>query len=159
MTVDRTSRLFELWDIYCVLDMGTNNLLLVTYIVQKGYSINFGSNTCEISKARSIIGRAKNRKRLWVLDGSPIMPDLQVAHIAKVLLSVWHKQLGHVMICSVKKPLESSMVIGMELTDDRQHRMQFLRNQMWKILGDYTRSILMSVDPLTLKAIPGVDTL
>jgi len=89
MTVDRTSRLFELWDIYCVLDMETNNLLLVTYIVQKGYSVNFGSNTCEISKARSIIGRAKNRK--WVLDGSPIVPDPQVAYIAKASLSVWHK--------------------------------------------------------------------
>ena len=33
MTVDGTSRLFELWDVYYVLDMRTNNLLLVTYMV------------------------------------------------------------------------------------------------------------------------------
>jgi len=33
ITVDGTSRLFELWDIYYVLDIGTNNLLSVTYIV------------------------------------------------------------------------------------------------------------------------------
>jgi len=46
------------------------------------------------------------------------VPDPQVAHIAKVSLSVWYKQLGHVMTCSVKKLLEPSMVTGMELTDD-----------------------------------------
>ena len=33
MTVDRISRLFKLWDIYYVLDMRTNNLLSVTYMV------------------------------------------------------------------------------------------------------------------------------
>jgi len=33
MTVNGTSRLFELQDIYYTPDMGTNNLLLVTYIV------------------------------------------------------------------------------------------------------------------------------
>jgi len=59
MTVDGTSRLFELQDVYYVPDMGTNNLLSVTYMVQKGYTVNFGTNICKISKARSIIGRAK----------------------------------------------------------------------------------------------------
>jgi len=33
ITVDRTLRLFELWDIYYVPDIRTNNLLSVTYIV------------------------------------------------------------------------------------------------------------------------------
>jgi len=33
MTVDKKSRLFELRDMYYVLDIGTNNLLLVTYMV------------------------------------------------------------------------------------------------------------------------------
>jgi len=61
ITVDGTSRLFELQDVYYI---GTNNLLSVTYMVQKGYTVNFGTNICEISKAGSIIGRAKNRKGL-----------------------------------------------------------------------------------------------
>jgi len=64
ITVDGTSRLFELQDVYYILDIGTNNLLSVTYMVQKGYTVNFGTNICEISKAGSIIGRAKNRKGL-----------------------------------------------------------------------------------------------
>jgi len=64
MTVDGTSRLFELQDVYYVPDIGTNNLLSVTYMVWKGYTINFGTNMCEISKAGSIIGKAENRKRL-----------------------------------------------------------------------------------------------
>jgi len=33
MTVDGKSRLFELWNVYYVPDMGTNNLLSVTYMV------------------------------------------------------------------------------------------------------------------------------
>ena len=118
MTVDGISRLFELQDIYYVPYIGTNNLLSVTYMVWKGYTVNFGINICEISKAVSIIGKAKNRKRLWVLDGNPVVPNPHVTHVAKASLSVWHKQLGHVMTRSVKKFLESSMVTGMELIDD-----------------------------------------
>jgi len=41
---------------------------------------------CKISKAGSIIGRAENRKGLWVLDNNPIMPDPHVAHVVKVSL-------------------------------------------------------------------------
>jgi len=87
-------------------------------MVQKGYTVNFGTNIYEISKARSIIGRAKNRKGLWVLDGNPVMPDSHVAHVAKALLSIWHKRLGHAMTRSVKKLLEISMVTGMELINN-----------------------------------------
>jgi len=60
---------------YYVLDMETNNLLLVTYMVWKGYTINFRERLCEISKAESIIGIAKNKKGLWVLDGDLVISD------------------------------------------------------------------------------------
>jgi len=93
MTVDGKSRLFELRDVYYVPDMGTNNLLSVTYMVRKGYTVNFGEILCEISKAGSIIGIAKNKKGLWVLNGDSVISDPQVAHVAKALLNVWHKQL------------------------------------------------------------------
>jgi len=88
MTVDGTSRFFELQDVYYIPDMGTNNLLSVTYMVRKGYTVNFGTNMCEISKAGSVIGKAENRKGLWVLDGNPVVPDPYVAHVAKASLSV-----------------------------------------------------------------------
>jgi len=91
MTVDGKSRLFELRDVYYVPDMGTNNLLSVTYMVQKGYTVNFGERLCEISKAGSIIGIAENKKGLWVLDGNSVVSDPQVAHVAKASLNVWHK--------------------------------------------------------------------
>jgi len=86
--VDRTSRLFELQNVYYIPDIGTNNLLSVTYMVQKGYTVNFGTNICEISKAGSIIGKAKNRKGLWVLDGNPVVLDPHIAYVVKVSLSV-----------------------------------------------------------------------
>jgi len=91
MTVDEKSRLFELQDIYYIPDMGTNNLLSVTYMVWKRYTINFGEKLYEISKAGLIIGIAKNKKRLWVLDRNSVVPDPQVAHVAKISLNVWHK--------------------------------------------------------------------
>ena len=64
MTVDRKSRFFELQNIYYVLNMRTNNLLLVTYMVQKEYTVNFRAKLYEISKAKSVIGRAENKKKL-----------------------------------------------------------------------------------------------
>ena len=73
MTVDGTSRLFELWDVYYVLDMRTNNLLLVTYMVQKGYTVNFGAKLYEISKAGSVIRRAESKKGLQVLDRNSVV--------------------------------------------------------------------------------------
>jgi len=56
--------LFELWDIYYVPDIETNNLLSVTYIVQKEYTVNFGEKLYKILKAGLIIERAKNKKGL-----------------------------------------------------------------------------------------------
>jgi len=91
ITVDGKSRLFELWDIYYVLDMGTNNLLSVTYIVQKEYTVNFRERLCKISKARSIIGITKNKKGLWVLDRDSAISDPQVAYVVKASLNVWYK--------------------------------------------------------------------
>jgi len=91
MIVDSTSRLFKLQDIYYIPDIRTNNLLSVTYMVQKKYTVNFGTNMCEISKARLIIGRAKNRKGLWILDSNPVVPNPYIAYIAKMSLSIWHK--------------------------------------------------------------------
>jgi len=74
MTVDGKLRLFELWDVYYVPDMRTNNLLSVTYMVQKGYTVNFRERLCEISKAGSIIGITENKKGLWVCKGTPNTP-------------------------------------------------------------------------------------
>jgi len=71
--------------------MGTNNLLSVTYMVQKRYTVNFGTNIYKISKARSIIGRAKNRKGLWVLDGNSVVSNSHVVYVVKALLSILHK--------------------------------------------------------------------
>jgi len=88
ITVNGTSKLFELQDVYYVLDIGTNNLLLVTYMVRKRYAVNFGTNIYEISKSESIIGKAENKKELWILDGNPIIPDYQVAHVVRALLSI-----------------------------------------------------------------------
>ena len=103
MTVDKKSRLFELQDMYYVLDIGTNNLLLVTYMVWKGYTINFRERLCEISKARSIIGIIENKKGLWVLDRNLVVSDPQVAYVMKTSLNIWYKWLGHVMTCSVQR--------------------------------------------------------
>ena len=118
MTVNGKLRLFELWDIYYIPDMRTNNLLSVIYMVQKRYTVNFGAKLCEISKAGSVIGRAKNKKRLWVLNGNLVVSDPQVVHVVKASLNIWHKLLGHTITYSVKKLLESSIVTGIELIDN-----------------------------------------
>jgi len=58
--------------------MGTNNLLSVTYMVQKEYTVNFGEKLCEILRTGSIIGIAKYKKGPWVLDGNSVVSDPQV---------------------------------------------------------------------------------
>ena len=72
MIVDGKSRLFELQDVYYVPDMGTNNLLSVTYIVWEEYTVNFGERLYEISKARLIIGITENKKGLYVRERSRV---------------------------------------------------------------------------------------
>jgi len=59
MTVDGTLRLFELQDVYYVPDMGTNNLLSVTYMVRKGYTVNFGINIVRSQKLDQLLEEPK----------------------------------------------------------------------------------------------------
>jgi len=117
MDVNSRSKIFELCDMYYVLDMGTNNLLSISYIVKKGYTVNFGVDKCEIAKDRIIVGEAYSMKGLWVLKGNTSLITQNSANIAKMSLSIWHRQLGHSIIRSVKKLLDLSMVTGMKLLD------------------------------------------
>jgi len=105
MTANGVSRIFELQNVYYVPDMGTNNLLSVTYMVRKGYTVNFGTNLCEISKAGLVIGKTKNRKGLWILNGDPIMPSPQATYVAKVSqTSFGHISTNSSMIPTVSGP-------------------------------------------------------
>ena len=101
MTVDRISRLFKLWDIYYVLDMRTNNLLSVTYMIQRGYTINFGAKLYEISKAGSVIKRAKNKKRLWVLDRNSVMQQLSLDNLITLQVRVNKENSMEFLLLSV----------------------------------------------------------
>ena len=85
------------------LDIGTNNLLSITYIVKKDYIINFGTNLCKISKARLVIRKTESRKGLWILNRDPIVPSPQAVHVIKASLDIWYKWLGHIMTCLVQR--------------------------------------------------------
>jgi len=104
--VGKKSKTYELCDIYYVLDMEANNLLSVTYMVKKGYTVDFGVNNCEIRKDDNAVGIAERKLGLWVLKGTTSLPDHQFAHIATTSLHMWHKCLGHAMTWLIRKLLD-----------------------------------------------------
>ena len=61
MDVGKESKTYELRDVYYVLDMGANNLLSVTYMVKKGYTVDFGVNNYEIRKDGNVVGIAERK--------------------------------------------------------------------------------------------------
>jgi len=102
---------------YYIPEIGSNNLLSVTYMVNKGYFVGFGAHKCEISKGDTVIGEAEKRRNIWILQGVTIPPVAESAHIVKASLKLWHKCLGHAMTRSVKKLLYKSMVTGLDIAD------------------------------------------
>ena len=95
MDIDRKSSVYEFQDIYYVPDMGTNNLLSVMYMVNKGYFVGFGVDKCEIIKGNIVIARAEKSRDLWILQGRMVSPGHQSVHIVKASLDLWHKYLGY----------------------------------------------------------------
>ena len=69
MNVNGTSNVYKFWNMYYVPDMGSNNLLSVTYIINKGYFISFGADKYEISKKGMVIEEAEKKRNLWILQG------------------------------------------------------------------------------------------
>jgi len=98
MNVNRTSNVYEFQNVYYVPDMGSNNLLSVTYMVNKGYFVGFGVHKCEISKKGLVIEEAKKKRNLWILQGVTVSSVMELVHVIKVSLKLWHKRLGHAMM-------------------------------------------------------------
>ena len=127
MNVNGSSNVYKFRNVYYVPEIGSNNLLSVTYMVNKGYFVGFGAHKCEISKGGMVIGEAEKRRNLWILQGVTISPVAELAHIAKVSLELWHKHLGHAMMRSVEKLSHESMVT---------RTTSYLRSWMSKTHGD-----------------------
>ena len=84
MDVKGKKRIFELCNVYYVLDMGQNNLLSVSYMVNKGYSVHFRAKDCIIQKENDVIGNVYKKNNLWVLSGKTVLPRQEMAYIAQV---------------------------------------------------------------------------
>jgi len=87
MKVDEKSMVYELCDVYYVPNMGMNNLLSVTYISKRNYSLFFGQDEYNILKGRNVIGKARKRNKLWILKGKTLFPTQEFTHIAKASIN------------------------------------------------------------------------
>jgi len=114
MDGDGRPMVYKLWDIYYVPNIGTNNLLLVIYMSERNYSIFFGRDKCNILKGTNVIGKARKRDKLWILEGKTLFPIQESAHVVRTSINTWHRCLGHAMMQSIKKLVDQSMVTGME---------------------------------------------
>jgi len=106
---------YKLWDVYYVPNMGTNNLLSVTYMSERNYSIFFGRDECSILKGTNVIRKAIKRDKLWILEGKTLFPIQESAHVVRTSINTWHRRLGHAIMQSIKKLVNQSMVTGMEV--------------------------------------------
>jgi len=118
MDIGKESKIYELCDVYYVPDIGANNLLFMTYMMKKGYTVDFGVNNCKIRKDGNAVGIAEKKLGLWVLKDTTSSLDHQSAHIATTLLHMWYKCLGHAMTRSIRKLSDQSMVMGLEITNE-----------------------------------------
>ena len=64
MDGDGRPTVYKLRDVYYVPNMGTNNLLSVTYMSERNYSIFFGRDESSILKGTNVIGKAIKRDKL-----------------------------------------------------------------------------------------------
>ena len=119
MEVDGKPTVYELCDVYHVPNMGTNNLLSVTYMSERNYSTIFGRDECSILKGMNVIGRARKRNKLWILEGKTLFPTQESAHVTRASINTWHRCLGHAMMQSIKKLIDQSMVTGMEAETEK----------------------------------------
>jgi len=87
MEVDGKSTVYELHDVYYVPNMGMNNLLSVTYMSERNYSLFFGRDECNILKGRNVIGKARKKDKLWILKGKTLSPTQESAHIVKASIN------------------------------------------------------------------------
>ena len=87
-------------------------------MVKRSYSVNFRVDKCPIAKNGVIVREAYSIKRLWILEENTLYPDQNSAYIAKTLLNIQHRQLGHAMMCSIKKLSDLSMVTGIKMLDN-----------------------------------------
>ena len=117
--VDGKPTVYELRDVYYVPNMGTNNLLSVTYISERNYSTIFGQDECSILKGMNVIGRARKRNKLWILEGKTLFLTQESAHVARASINTWHRRLGHAIMQSIKKLIDQSMVTGMEAKTEK----------------------------------------
>jgi len=118
MNVDESSRPFEFWDVYYVPEIGGNNLLFMSYIINKGYLVNFNTNQYKILKKNIIVGSGDRKNNLWILNGKTIPPERHVVHVARVSINIWHNWLGHAIMRSVRKLSRLSMVMGLDVEQD-----------------------------------------
>ena len=124
----------------------SGNLLSVSYLIKRGYSVNFSDDECRIfcKQDRELCGIAKEVDGLFIVNAKPIIPehayisrttreisedsDLdptshEAALIArtktsKATLSIWHRRLGHISLDAVKQLLRRNMVTGMDISSD-----------------------------------------
>jgi len=88
INVDGILKTYELHNIYYISKIETNNLLSVSYMVKRSYSVNFRVDKCPIAKNGVIVREAYSIKRLWILEENTLYPDQNSAYIAKTLLSI-----------------------------------------------------------------------
>ena len=124
----------------------SGNLISVSYLIKRGYQVNFRNTSCRILDTAGILcGIAYEVESLYILKATPVIPKhayisrslgeisedmdldpdtLQSAYVArhsKANLNTWHHCLGHIASDSIERLYQKHMVRGMEITDFRNH--------------------------------------
>jgi len=68
--------LIIIWSAYYVPDV-SGNLLSVSYLIKRGYSVNFNNNECRIlcKQDQELCGIAKEVDGLFIVNAKPIIPE------------------------------------------------------------------------------------
>ncbi|PSR73942.1 hypothetical protein PHLCEN_2v10249 [Hermanssonia centrifuga] len=135
-------------EVYYVPEL-SGNLLSISHVTQRGYTVSFADKGCEITHREHVSGFAKQVGGIYIVQCQPLAPawaliaqidvpltslstedlddSLLTAYVAKENISkadedTWHRRLGHVNIDSVLCLVQKGMVIGMDIITGKSCR-------------------------------------
>ncbi|TFY53550.1 hypothetical protein EVJ58_g9393 [Rhodofomes roseus] len=137
--------------VYHVPDLN-GNLLSVSHLTKRGYSVSFTTSGCRIQNTEGqLIGTAHDKDNLYVFDGSPHVPEraytatldaastladlasdpspslnlfMAKTETSRASLDTWHRRLGHINVDSVLKMVRKGMAKGMEIVGETKQWVQ-----------------------------------
>ncbi|XP_073811779.1 uncharacterized protein [Musca autumnalis] len=89
------------------------NLLSVSQIISRGYTVQFRNNKCEVKRGGKVIASATRENNMFRLDGNTKQMCMAVTTYD---VDIWHSRMGHLTYVDMKKTQEQVNAVNSDGT-------------------------------------------